>query len=418
MDSPLYMQIKGRGLSALFGGILSLAVGVAFASTAALVESAQQGDRAGVQATLKRGDAQVDQHGRDGMTALLWAVQADDLAMAKALLKAGARPDLGNQYGITPLWLAALNRSPEMVKLLLNSGANAKATLPSGETALMIAGRAGDPVVIRLLLEAGADPNASESTQGETALMWAAGENHPEAIRALVKGRADINRHSLVLHLAPMQWNQVGMVSTTLPSGGWTAAMYAARQNAAQAMAALIELGANLNEQDGDGTTALSLAIMNQHYDLAAALLEAGADPKVADRTGSDALFGAVGMVTFRSDIGRPPRPSFDKLHAIDIVRLALAHGADPNARLSKPEIGRHHGFGDPELGEGATVLMKAAKAGDLESMRLLLAAGADTTLRLAKGGLTVVDMAEGKGRTPANEKVQNLLREFAGGNR
>lgn len=420
------MMKTSRVLSALVGTVLSLSAGMVFAS-AGVVESAQQGDRAGVQAMLKGRGAKVDEPGQYGMTALLWAVQADDLAMTKALLKAGANPDLGNDYGITPLWLAAQNRSPAMVKLLLKSGASARATLPSGETALMIAGRAGDPVTIKLLLDAGADANASESTLGETALMWTASENHPDAIRALVKGGADIDRHSQVLKLAEMKWDQVGMVSTTLPSGSWTAAMYAARQNSAEAMAALIALGASLDEQDGDGTTALSLAIMNEHYDLAATLLAAGADPKVADRTGTDALFYAVEMVTFRPDVGRPPRPSYDQLKAKDIVRLALKHGANPNARLVKPTIGRHHAFSDNSLGEGATPLMKAAKGGDLETMRMLLVAGADPTLKLAKGGLTVFDIAAGKVSTgaalvggrgtkgTANEAMQNLLKEFAG---
>ncbi len=396
------MRTKRQTLPLLLGSVLSLAAGTAFASATALVDSAQQGDRAGVEAILKRGQEPVDEPGRNGMTALLWAVQANDLGMAKDLLKAKATPDLANRYGITPLWQAAENRSPEMVKLLLKSGANARATLPSGETALMIAGRAGDPVTIRLLLEAGADPNASESIQGETALMWAAGENHPEAIRALVKGGADINRHSRALHLAPMNWAQTDLVSTTLASGGWTAAMYAARQNRAEAMSALIALHANLNEQDADGTTALCVAIMNQHYDLAAMMLEAGADPKVADRTGTDALFGAIEMVSYRSDAGRPPRPSFDKLKAIDIVRLTLKHGANPNARLISPSIGRYHNFADRTMGEGATPLMKAAKGGDLESMRLLLAAGADTSLKVTKGGITVADIAAGKVRNGA----------------
>ena len=70
--------------------------------------------------------------------------------------------------------------------------------------------------------------------------------------------------------------------------------------------------------------------------------------------------------------------------------------------------------------------MMKAAKAGDLESMRLLLAAGADTTLKLAKGGVTVADIAAGKvannatlvggraAKSKANEAVLNLLAEFA----
>ena len=393
---------------------LLIVTNVAMSSPAELVKHVQQGERVAVELLLERDDTLVDQPGRDGMTALLWAAQANDLEMARLLLEADADPNLGNRYHITPLWLAALNRSPEMIELLLGFGASAKAVMPHGETALMVAARAGDPESIRMLLAAGADANASETLQGETGLMWAAAENHPEAIRALVKGGAEIDKRSRALNLPAMEWEQVGMVSTTLPVGGWTAAMYAARQNSAEAMATLIELGANLDEQDEDGTTALSLAIMNEHYDLAAVLLEAGADPNVADRTGANALYGAVEMVSHRADIGRPPRPRFDELTALDIVQLTLRYGADPNARLVRPVIGRHHGFGDFELGEGATALMRAAKSGDLESMRLLLEAGADPGLEL-ESGLTVFDLAAGKGRSDANEEVQSLLSELVG---
>ena len=395
-----------------------LVANVAFASSDNLVKLAEQGDRSAVSNLLKREDVEVDRHSSEGMTALLWAAQANDLSMVKSLLEAGADPNLGNRYHITPLWLAALNRSPEMIELLIQFGADATAALPHGETPLMVAGRTGDPESIRILIAEGADPNASESLHGETGLMWASAENHPEAIRALVAGGAEIDKHSRALDLAPMDWKMPSMtLLSALPVGGWTAAMYAARQNSAEAMATLIELGANLDEQDEDGTTALSLAIMNWHYDLAAVLLEAGADPNVADRTGMNALYVAVDMVSRRSDIGRPPRPRFDELTALDIVRLALEHGADPNARLVSPVLLRHHERGDSELGEGATALMKAAKLGDLESMRLLLEAGADPALELASG-LTVFDLSEGKGRGDANEEVQNLLKEFADNSR
>jgi ankyrin repeat protein len=230
----------------------------------------------------------------------------------------------------------------------------------------------------------------------------------------LVAGGADPNQASRVLELAPMKWVQIGMVSTILPVGGWTPLMYAGRQNAPAAALALAEVGADLDAQDPDGTTALGVAIMNQHYDLAAALLEAGADPDVADRTGMTALYGAVDMVGFRADIGRPPVPRFDRLGALDIVRLALAHGADPNAQLESPIIGRHHGGGDFALGKGATALMRAAKGNDLESMRLLLEAGADPQLAMANGQ-TVLDLVAGgrRGQQP-NEAARALLAQFA----
>jgi ankyrin repeat protein len=262
----------------------------------------------------------------------------------------------------------------------------------------MAAARAGDAESIRLLLEAGADPNASDNKHGETARIWAAAENHGDAIRKLVAGGADPDLQARALDLAPMDWVQIGMVSTILPTGGMSALMYAARQDSRDAALALAEVGANLDLQDADGTTALGFAIMNGHYDLAAALLEAGADPNVADRTGMTALYGAVDMVFFRSDIARPPRPKTSSLSARDIVRLVLEQGVDPNAPLSGPIIGRHHGTGDFALGNGATALMRAAKGNDLELMRLLLEAGADPTAAMANGQTTISMVSGGGG--------------------
>jgi ankyrin repeat protein len=168
---------------------------------------------------------------------------------------------------------------------------------------------------------------------------------------------------------------------------------------------------------------------MNRHYDLAAALLEAGADPDVADRTGMTALYGAVDMAFFTSDIGRPNQPQHDLLTAKDVVRIALEHGADPDAQLTCVIIGRHHGTGDFSLGNGATALMRAARGDDLDLMRLLLEAGADQTIAMANGqtvrslvsgggrgrggGLAGFGGGRGGGGAPPNEAALALLDEF-----
>jgi len=169
-----------------------------------------------------------------------------------------------------------------------------------------------------------------------------------------------------------------------LPRGGWTALMYAARQNAADAAATLADLKADLNAKDPDGTTALQLAILNVHYDLATLLLRKGADPNAPDNSGMTALYAAVDM---RSPAGMMTRPNpklTDEIDAAEIVRILLANAANPNARLTKPIIGRHNNLvGDTSLGEGTTSLMRAAKGNDLPVMRLLLDAGADATLTL-----------------------------------
>ncbi len=384
----------------------AVAIGVLFASAAwsasglDLTEAVRNGDLNSVRALLKSADGagqDVNGVGRDSMTALLWASQANDIPIARQLLDAGADPNLANRYGITPLWLAATNRSAELVEALLKHGADAAHALPHGETALMAAARSGDPKSIQLLLQAGANANAGESSFGETALIWAAGEDHADAIRALVAGGADPNGRSKVLDVPDMKWQQVGMVSTRLPVGGWTALMYAARQDSQAAVKALVESGANFNAQDPDGSTALELAIINTHYDLAALLLDAGADPNVADSTGMGALYTAVDMVDAGRLIGRPKVPSLDKLHAIDVVRLTLEHGADPNARLKSRIFGRHHDFSDFALGAGTTPLMRAAKGHDIELMRLLIDAGADPKATMDDGGNLVFAMASAR---------------------
>src|SRR5262249_61073614 len=99
--------------------------------------------------------------------------------------------------------------------------------------------------------------------------MWAAGENHPAAVKALIQAGDGMNAHSKVLSFPEYKYETNGMAVFLLPHGGWTALMYAARQNSVDAAGALANLKADLNATDADGTTALQLAIINLHYDLA-----------------------------------------------------------------------------------------------------------------------------------------------------
>jgi ankyrin repeat protein len=90
--------------------------------------------------------------------------------------------------------------------------------------------------------------------------------------------------------------------------------------------------------------------------------------------------------------------PSIDAHTALDIDRLLLGAGADPNIRLKRRppyrNVPQDRG-GDGILAQGATALLRAARAGDTEFVRLLLEHGALVDLP-SKEGVTPLMAAAG----------------------
>jgi ankyrin repeat protein len=109
------------------------------------------------------------------------------------------------------------------------------------------------------------------------------------------------------------------------------------------------------------------------------------------------ALYAAVDMHTLPWIAARPAPKTSDRSSSLDIVKMLLARGANPNAQLKGRLLQKMHTGGDPALAEGATPFMRAAKAGDVEVMRLLLAGGADPHL-MQKNHTTALMLAAGYG--------------------
>src|SRR5262249_15249593 len=148
----------------------------------------------------------------------------------------------------------------------------ADAALPEGQTTLMLAARTGDVGTIKQLAGHGSHVNAIESRTGTTALMWAAAEDQAEAVYALVAAGADPNMRARLTDYPHTPPGVIGdkleegvsyVGQTVLPKGGWTALMYAARQGSREAVRALANAKADLNLTDPDGSSALIFAIIN-----------------------------------------------------------------------------------------------------------------------------------------------------------
>ncbi|MBZ5632239.1 MAG: ankyrin repeat domain-containing protein [Acidobacteriia bacterium] len=175
--------------------LLALSIVGLGAGRSDVADAAMRGDKAAVR-TLVEQKADVNAPQNDGATALHWAVFKSDKEMVDLLLRAGANSKAANREGATPLWLASVNGDAAIVAALINGGADPNEKLPLGRTPLMEASRTGSVDTIKVLLDRGAQINARETLRGTTALMWAADEGHAAAIRLLIQRGADIKARS------------------------------------------------------------------------------------------------------------------------------------------------------------------------------------------------------------------------------
>jgi len=325
-----------------------------------IVDAAKRGDRAALQALVEE-HADVNAADADGSTALHWASYRDDVESVDLLLRAGARVNAANDLGATALWAAAQNGSETMVRRLLDGGADPNLALLAGETPVMVASRAGKPVIVEQLIAKGANVNA-RGARNQTALMWAVSQKHPDVVKALLARGADVSLRS-------SKWSQMMAVpphgylpyNREIPAGDETALLFAARIGDLDSAKLLVAAGADVNDADAWGVSAVTLAAHSGFGPLVAFLLDKGADPN-AMRAGFAPLHEAI----MRRDE--------------EMVAALLAHGADASATL-KTWTPTRRSSDDwnfaPEL-VGATPFWLAARFAEPGVMRLLLKHGAD----------------------------------------
>ena len=350
-------------------GILLTAAVIATVTAAGgdgpLAKAVDTGDVQAVRALIKSG-TDVNAKSGDGSTPLLWAAHTSNLDIARALVAARANVDAPNDFGVTPLLEASRNGDAAMVELLLRAGADPKKAHPEGETPLLSASRAGSGATVRLLLARGADVNAAEKFQQTTPLMWAAAEGHMEVVDLLLEANANPNLQGHVTSLTVRH-------NADHPTGGFTALMFAARNGNDAMVRKLVARGANLNLKNGDDASAAMTAIYNDRFDVAATLIELGSDANDGSLyVAAEMRDATTDQFAFDGSRRRPDHPNTKT--ALDLMRMLLDRGADPNTRFQ----GQLHSTSMPNTDRfDNTPFFRAAVAADVEAMKLMLAHGA-----------------------------------------
>ncbi len=430
--------------------VVALALSAAVPPEAPVADAAMDGDVERVVELLRSG-ADVNAAQGDGMTALHWAAYNGAGDLASTLLYAGANPEAATRIGsYTPLHLAARGGFADVVGTLLEGGADPEAqTSSGGARAVHLAAASGRTEALRVLLEHGADMDVREESWGQTPLVFAASAGRTDAVRLLLEHGADPSLTTYVNDVPAMEavdrtageirdqvlasfreqagnppnWRpdpsqvqaavraaqeiqQSQTISADAPErpqdpeafegftalvgtqGGLTALLHAVREGHRETALALVDGGADIDQQSaGDGTAPLLMATINGHFDLALDLLDRGADPNLASVAGATPLYTTLNT-QWAPKARYPQQQAYQQQQAgyLEVMEKLLEAGADPDARLDQHLWYMSYTFDLLGINAaGSTAFWRAAYATDVDAMRLLVDYGADPNIPTVK---------------------------------
>jgi len=221
------------------------------------------------------------------------------------------------------------------------------------------------PLALTLLIVSGFAGAATAAETGVSPLVEAARSQDAKTVRSLLSQKADVNARS---------------------SDGSTALLWLAHWNDPDTADLLLKAGADANTTNDFGMTPLSQACINGNAQFVRLLLKSGANPNMAIATGETPLMTCA------------------KTGNVDAVRILIEYGAAVNAKeptenqtpLMWAAAERHPDVVSALMGahadlqahskDGFMPIHFAARVGDLESIKLLLAAGVDVNLTTQTG--------------------------------
>ncbi|XP_051167130.1 E3 ubiquitin-protein ligase MIB1 [Leptopilina boulardi] len=357
-----------------------------------LVKTAANGDATKCEECLKRPEADVNGVFA-GHTALQAASQNGHLEVIKILLRYKADVEIEDKDGDRAVHHAAFGDEPGVMALLAGAGADLNVRNKRRQTALHIAVNRGHVGVVRTLLELGCHPSLQDS-EGDTPLHDAISKKRDDMLALLLDHAADItltnNNGFNALHHAALRGNPSAMrvLLSKLPrpwivdekkDDGYTALHLAALNNHVEVAEQLARAGkADLDLQNVNLQTALHLAVERQHTQIVKLLVREGANLNVADKDGDTPLHEALRHHTLSQlrqlqdvqDVGRLlmglGAQGQDKKSSSFIACFLAAHGADLELKNKKGQTPLDL-CPDPNLCKTLTTCYKDTESHDIE---------------------------------------------------
>jgi uncharacterized protein len=275
------------------------------------------------------------------------AVMQQNSARLHGLLGKSADVNAAQADGTTALHWAAYHADPATVKQLLAAGANPSAHTDTGITPLTLGCEAGNAEVVKLLLDAGADANQTLS-HGETPLMMAARTGSVGVMNELLAHGAEVDARESLRGTTPLMWA-------------------AANRNTA-AVRLLISKGADIDAHSG--------------------VIRPGRMPYLADPS-RDRIQEFIDGRGQGGTVVKDDRPDGAQRLATEREKAKAALARFP---FSIPVARR----GAKQFG-GLTPLIFATKQGDLETVKVLLKAGAKVNETSEYGWTALLDATQNR---------------------
>ena len=323
---------------------------------------------------------------------------------------------LGNGFHkYTALHRAAARNQHACLRLLIERGADPhRRDFPDNATALHVAAVKGDLTTVRLLVEAGADPIGDGDDYAVGVLGWATcfARVRQDVATYLLDHGARLNVWTAIAldrgdELAALIARDRSLLAARMSRNQHrrTPLHHAAAKNRPDMVRLLIALGADPNAPDATGATPLTTAAQeNGDPGIVSDLLAAGARPDFLTALGLKQHDRAEALL--REDparIGPQGRDTIALHLAVSKKNLAaiewlIAHGVDVNAKRSMWDCNH-------------TALHMSIENGAIDIARMLLDAGADPDVRDDKYRATALGWAHFFGR----EDFAELIRQRGG---